>query len=124
MKLIRFTIQVFFLLRSFTSLDFPQTPSRLLVGFSQQPGASHTAGGRSSETNVAHVAYVAHIGHVAHGSDQHNEYHLWVERVDVLVSEDGIDDKVDDEGDYWEGEEVREQAHPVAATLITCPHCQ
>ena len=50
--------------------------------------------------------------HAAHGNDQHNECHLWVKHVNVLRSEDGVVDEVEDEGDC-EGEQQRGLAHPV-----------
>ena len=104
--------------RNFTS----QTRPRLPGCSSQQPGASHTAHGRSSEdSNVARVAHVNCVHHVAHancvncvhlvarGND--NEHHLWVERVDVLGSKDGVVDELDE--DDSEGEHQMRQAHPV-----------
>ena len=41
---------------------------------------------------------------------QHDDYHLWVERVDVLCSEDRVDDEVG-QGDCKEGKQ-RGQPHP------------
>ena len=92
--------------RSFTF----QTRPRLPGCSSQQPGASHTAHGRSSEdSNVARVAHVNCVHLVARGND--NEHHLWVERVDVLGSKDGVVDELDE--DDCEGEQQMRQAHPV-----------